>query len=760
MHIKPLYLNPNQPIEVRVKDLLCRMTLEEKVAQLGSIWAPDLIEKGRFSKEKARELLKYGIGQISRISGGFKVSPKEAAEITNQIQSFLLKETRLGIPAIIHEECLSGFMAPYATIFPQAIGLASTWNPELIHKIASRIRVQMRTVGAHQGLSPVLDIARDPRWGRTEETFGEDPYLVARMASAYVKGLQGDDLRNGVIATPKHFVAHGFPEGGRNLAPAHLSPREMREIFLFPFEVAIKEAIALSIMNAYHEIDGIPCASSKHLLTDILREEWDFDGFVVSDYSSIRMLQSFHHVAAGAEEAAVLAIQAGIDVELPRSDCYGMPLIRALKKGKITEKVIDEAVFRVLKAKFKLGIFEKPYIDIKSIPENLDSLEDRLLSYQAARESIVLLKNDGILPIPKDLNTIALIGPNAASKRNLLGDYSYAAHLGLDKPSVHVVSILEGIRTKLPEKTRILYSKGCEVSNESKKEFEEALQIAKKSDVIVAVLGERSGLSSKDITGEGRDRSLIRLPQPQELLLKSLTEIGKPLVVVLVNGRPLSLGPMLEKCSAILEAWFPGEEGGNAVADILFGDYNPSGKLPISFPSHSGQIPIYYNRKRSSFRKYVDADSKPIFPFGHGLSYTHFSYQDLKIEPQKVDSSGSLTVTLKIKNTGKISGEEVVQLYVRDEVASVSRPIIELKGFKKINLKPGEEKKVRFRLYTDQLSFYDRKMKLVIEPGRYTVTIGSSSEDIRLKGFFTIGGSTRIIKSRKVFFSNVTVCPL
>jgi len=757
MNRRAPYLDPSLPVEVRVKDLLKHMTVEEKVAQLGSVWAPDLMENGSFSRVKAERLLRHGIGQVSRISGSRGIDPKRAAETANKIQKFLIEKTRLGIPAIIHEECLSGFMAFGATTFPQAIGLASTWNPDLLERVTFAIRSQMRTVGAHQGLSPVLDVSRDPRWGRTEETFGEDPYLVARMGLAYIRGLQGTDLRKGVIATPKHFAAHGFPEGGRNLASVHVSPRELREVFLFPFEVAVREAGASSLMNAYHEIDGVPCAASRELLTEILRGEWGFGGFVVSDYGSIRMLETFHHVAADATEAAITALEAGIDVELPKADCYGEPLIKAVKEGTISEAVLDEAVSRVLRAKFQIGIFEEPYVEVKTVPKTLDSPNDRALALQAARQSIVLLKNDGILPLDKTVGSIAVVGPNAATPRNLLGDYSYTAHLRCEEVAVPVVSILEGIRRKVSPTTKIHYAKGCEVSNRSKDGFEEALEAAEKSEVVVAVVGERSGLSPIDVTGEGRDSANLRLPGVQEDLLKALHEVGKPLVVVLVNGRPLSLRWVAENSSALIEAWFPGEEGGNAVADVLFGDYNPSGKLPVSFPQEVGQIPVYYCRRPSSFRDYVFTSSRPLFPFGHGLSYTRFEYSNLTIEPKEVNPSGSVEISLKVKNVGGVEGDEVVQLYVRDDVSSMSRPLKELKGFQRLNLKPEEEKTVVFRLYMDQLSFYDRYMRLVVEPGTYTVMVGSSSEDIRLTGKFEVVGRVRAIPPRRRYFSEVSV---
>ncbi|MBO3802852.1 MAG: glycoside hydrolase family 3 C-terminal domain-containing protein [Candidatus Brockarchaeota archaeon] len=743
-------------VEAKARDLLKRMTIEEKVAQLGSAPAWDLVEGGRFSQEKAERLLGKGIGQVTRVAGASGAGPKEAATIVNQIQRFLVEKTRLGIPAVVHEECLSGFMAMGATTFPQAIGMASTWNEGLVQRITSTIREQMRATGASQGLSPVLDVARDPRWGRTEETFGEDPYLVARIGAAYVKGLQGEDPRTGVLATVKHFAAHGFPEGGRNCAPVHVSPREFREVFLFPFEAAVKEAGAGSLMNAYHEIDGVPCASSRHLLTDVLRGEWGFKGFVVSDYGAVKMLQTFHRVAGSEKEAAVMALEAGIDVELPAAQCYGEPLLQAAKEGLVSEATVDEAVSRILEAKFLLGLFDNPYVDAELAPLILDRAEHRALALQAARESIVLLKNEGLLPLDKSIRSIAVVGPNAASTRNLLGDYSYTAHLSCKGDVVPVVSVLEGIRRKLP-RAEVHYARGCEVAGSSTEGFEEAVNVARKSEVVVAVVGERSGLSRDDVSGEGRDRTDLGLPGVQEELLRALCKAGRPVVVVLVNGRPLSTRWIAENCPAIVEAWLPGEEGGSAIADVLFGDYNPGGRLPISIPLEVGQIPINYNRKPSSFGNYVFSTSKPLFPFGHGLSYTKFEYGSLKIEPDRVGPAGKVTVGFEVKNAGDRNGDEVVQLYVSDPVASVSRPLKELKGFKRVSLDRGEKKAVEFHLYMEQLAFYDRHMRLVVEPGRYDVMVGASSEDVRLTGSFDVVGEVKVVPSRRVFFSEVFV---
>ena len=751
-----LYLDRSAPLELRVRDLMGRMNGREKLAQLGSVWAPKLFEGGSFSHAKAEEMIGDGIGQVSRLAGSQRVSARSCAHLANQIQRFLIEETRLGIPAIIHEECLSGMMAMDATTFPQAIGLASTWDPELVSQVTSAIRGQMRAAGSHQGLAPVLDVARDPRWGRTEESFGEDPYLVTTMGVAYVRGLQGAGLRSGIAATAKHFAGHGFSEGGRALAPVHVALREMKEVYLLPFEAAVKQGRLLSVMNAYHDIDGIPCASSRELLTNTLRGEWGFDGIVVSDYGSIQMLETFHKTAKDKKEAARQALEAGIDIELENSVCYGEPLSQALDEASVSGATVDVAVSRVLRAKFALGLFDDPYADEAEARGAFDNEENRALALRAARESIVLLKNDGVLPLGDQVRSIVVVGPSADSTRNLLGDYSYTAHLRLDRAAIPVISVLAGIKGRAPPKTEVHYAKGCELAGGSAEDIHAAVEVAERSDVIVAVVGERSGLSEADMSGEGRDRHDLSLPGVQEALIKELSKTDKPMIVVLVNGRPLTIGSVLAHCSAVIEAWLPGEEGGNAIADVLFGRHNPAGRLPVTFPVHVGQVPLNYARRPSSFRDYVFLSSDPLFPFGHGLSYTRFEYGDLRISPTRVAPAGSVEASFTLTNAGDREGDEVVQLYVRDEVSSVSRPVKELKGFKRVGLKPGEKKSVRFRIASELLAFYDQDMRLVVEPGRFDLMVGASSDDIRLTGEFEVVGNAKVVPSREVFFSDAT----
>ena len=757
---KMLYQNPGVKIESRVKDLLKRMTLAEKVSQLGSHYAETLIENGKFSFRKAKKLLKHGTGQVTRIGGSsrLKLTPSQAAAAANSLQKFLKEETRLGIPAIVHEECLAGLMSNGAVMFPQAIGLGSTWDPELIEEIAGVLGSQVFMIGARQGLAPVLDVVREPRWGRVEETLGEDPYLVAKLACAYVRGLQGKGFRNKVAATLKHFAGHGCSEGGRNSAPAHLNWREMRETFLFPFEAAVKTAGAASVMNAYHEIDGIPCGASKELLTEILRNEWKFDGIVVSDYSAIEQFETFQYIARDKKEAAVTGLEAGLDIELPENLYFGKPLIEAVRKGLVRESFVDRAAARVLRMKFLLGLFDQPYVN-ENIPAGVfDTAGHRQLALRSASESIVLLKNSGnILPLPAKTRRIAVIGPNANSPKKMLGDYHYPLHIRKGQKGIKlentIPSIYESIRDRFSKTpTEVVYAKGCDSGGSNKSGFNSALKAARRSDVIIAVLGEYTGIFGTGFSGEDNDRVQIVLPGVQEELLDKLAATGKPVVLVLLNGRPLAIPGAAKKCSAIIEAWYPGEEGGNAITGILFGDFNPSGRLPISFPADTGQIPVHYSRKRSSLRHYVEMESKALFPFGHGLSYTSFKYSGLKIHrahPERTEISFSL------KNTGKTRGDEVAQLYIRDEIGSVARPVLELKGFRRITLEPGESKKVSFTLHSEQLAFYGTDMKLRIEEGLYKVFIGSSSADIRLEGEFTIK-ENRIIKERKVFFSEIS----
>jgi beta-glucosidase len=766
-------------IKKRVETLLSQMTLDEKLAQLGSWWMYELQTAGQLNESKLKVKLGHGIGQITRVAGASTLDPLSAAKAGNQIQKFLLEETRLKIPAILHEESCSGAMILGGTAYPQMIGLASTFQPELAEKMTSEIRKQLLAIGARQSLAPVLDVSRDPRWGRIEETFGEDHTLVSHFGMAYIRGLQNDDLSNGVMATGKHFIGHSLSQGGQNCAPVHVGMLELYDIFLAPFQAAIRDAGLASIMNSYPELDGKVVAASRSILTDLLRNELGFDGLVVSDYEAVDMIHYFHNAAADKSAAGRLAITAGIDVELPTVVCYGDPLKSALEAGDLNIETIDLAVSRHLQKKFELCLFENPFVDEGKVLEVFETSEQRSLAKEIAQKSMVLLKNDDMLPLPKTIGTLAVIGPNADSTRNLLGDYSYAAtkelvafqspadsdfvnldHNHIAKHDIRVVTVLDGIRKIVSPDTKVLYAKGCDNLDPDTSGFDEALQIARQADAVILVLGDRSGLVPTCTTGETRDSADLQLPGAQQELAKAVLATGKPAAVVLINGRPYAIPFLDEKANAILEAWLPGEEGGTAIAETLFGDANPGGKLPVTFPRHVGQFPIHYNHKPSGMKShwygdYVSEKATPLYPFGHGLSYTTFGYEDLSVKQKQASAGESVEISLKVTNTGSVYGDEIVQLYIRDEVASTPRPVKELKGYARVTLEPSASKTVTFNLPVDQLAFYNADMNLVLEPGRILVMIGSSSDDIRLTGELEIVGKASIPVRERVF-----VCPV
>ncbi len=766
-------------IEQRVQQLLVRMTLDEKIAQLGSYWIFDLQTCGELDWARTAEKLRHGIGQITRLAGATLLDPENVAKTANRLQKFLVEDTRLGIPAILHEESCSGALMLGGTNFPQMLGLASTFEPELAEAMATVIREQLLAIGARQALAPVLDIGRDPRWGRVEETFGEDPTLVSHFGTAYIKGLQSKDLATGVIATGKHFFGHSLSQGGLNCGPVHVGMREVYDLYLAPFQAAIRDAQLASIMNSYPELDGEVVAASRRILTDLLRGRLGFDGLVVSDYEAIIMLHNFHRVADDPVCAAGMALNAGIDVELPTTVCYGEPLRAALKRGDIQLEVLDLAVRRHLEKKFELGLFENPYVDEGKVWEVIETPGQRALARELARKSMVLLKNDGLLPLPKSIQTLAVIGPNARDGRNQLGDYSHAAMRRLmqwkapensvfagappaaaDPHETRVITVLEGLQAAVSSDTRVMYAPGCDILGKDTSGFEEAVHVAEQAEAVVLVLGDRSGLTLDCTTGETRDSSDLKLPGVQECLAEALHATGKPIAVVLITGRPYALPALAEQADAILEAWLPGEEGGSAIAEILFGDANPAGRLPITFPRSVGQIPIYYNAKPSGTRShwYVDYVSEkvtPFYPFGHGLSYTSFEYRDLTMERRQVKAGERVDISLRVGNVGRVPGEEVVQLYVRDEFASVPRPVKELKGYRRVMLKPGETRRITFHLPVDQLAFHDLDLNLIVEAGMMDVMVGSSSEDIRLHGRLEIVGERTTMVKERVF-----VCPV
>jgi len=775
------YRDASKPVSERIEDLLARMTLPEKIAQLGSVWVYDLQDSLAFSPTKVHERLKDGMGQITRIGGGSILNPQQSAEMANAIQAYLIQHTRLGIPGLVHEECCSGLMALGATAFPQMIGLASTWMPGLAEQMTDVIRKQMRAAGSHEGLSPILDVTREPRWGRIEETFGEDPFLIAQFGMAYVRGLQGENLSEGVMATAKHFLGHGISEGGLNCSPVHIGPRELRNVFTYPFEAVIRESKLAAIMNAYSDLDGVVVAASKAILTGLLRDELGFTGLVVSDYQAIQMIHSYHFAAPDLLEAACRALEAGIDVELPNTQGYSEQLCQALESGRLQIETIDRAVRRHLQKKFELGLFERPFVDSGRVREVYDTADQRAVAHEIAAKSLVLLKNEGhLLPLKKDIRCLAVIGPNADRARHLLGDYSHPAHIenllfrepqladslgqgvepGFVSGSIAIGSLLDAVRQNVSADTRVLFERGCEVDGEDCSGFEAALAAAREADIVLLALGDKSGLTLDCTCGEARDRASLGLPGVQQELAQMVLQAGKPTVLVLINGRPLAIPELVEQTPAILEAWLPGEEGGLAIAEALFGDINPGGKLPVSFPRSVGQLPVYYNHQPSGARSqwhgdYADETVRPLFPFGHGLSYTCFGYQNLRIEPQTAAAGESVSVSLEVENVGNVQGEEVVQLYTRDRVASTPRPVQELKGFARLPLEPGEKRRLVFHLPVDLLAFYNEELNLVVEAGTIEVMLGSSADDIRLRGAFEIAGEAEQRIAKRAF-----TCPV
>jgi beta-glucosidase len=743
------YHDPKLPVEQRVTDLLARMTLDEKVAQMGGAWEnrqffkdPQALfvdEKGNFLPERAAVLIKNGLGEVSRPSEGR--DPRAMAEFTNSMQKWVKQNTRLGIPLFFHDECLHGHVAPKGTSYPQAIGLASTWDTDLIHEVFTATAAEARAAGVHHCLAPVLDLARDPRWGRTEETYGEDPYLVSYLGLAAIQGFQGMSSaidKNHVMATAKHFAVHGQPEAGTNVAPGNYSERVIREYFLKPFELAVKDGHIRTVMPSYNEIDGIPSHSNKHLLDDTLRHEWGFQGLVVSDYFGITELKTIHHVVSANEPAARYALDAGVDVELPFAAAYPT-LIEQIKQGKVSEAAVDRAVTRILRAKFMAGLFEDPYVDPDYAAKITNSLEHQKLALKAAHETIILLKNqDNLLPLSKTkYHHIAVIGPNAADVH--LGGYS-------DKPG-RGISVLQGVRDKVGSSAKILYAEGCKITESdadwnadtvvlgdpalNAKRIEEAAKVAASADVVILALGgnEQTSREAWAPNHQG-DRDSLDLLGNQDDLVKAVLAAGKPVVVLLQHGRPNSINYIAEHVPAILEGWYLGQEGGAAVADVLFGDYNPGGKLPITVPRSVGQLPDYYYYKPSAKREYLGSTTEPLFPFGWGLSYSTFAYSKPQASPDNIGPFGRAKISVEVANTSSVRGDEVAQLYIRQDISSVTRPVKELRGFRRITLNPGETKVVDFTLGPDELSFLNRDMQRVVEPGAFTIMIGGNSVNL------------------------------
>ncbi len=749
-------------IDTRVDDLLERMTIDEKVAQLGGVWLTSLIEGDELNEARVAEHLRHGIGHVTRIGASTGLRPEQSARLMNQIQRVAVEETRLGIPVVVHEESTAGYCARGATVFPQAIGLASTWDERLVGEVAGVIREQLLAVGARHTLAPVLDVARDPRWGRVEETYGEDPYLIGRLGTAYVRGLQTDDLRRGVIATAKHFLGYGLPEGGRNHAPVHLGPRELREVYAEPFAAAIRDAGLASVMNSYSSIDGLPCAGSAAILDDLLRGELGFDGLVVADYFSVLLLRNHHRVAADKGEAAVRALTAGLDLELPAADCYAQPLKDAIVAGAIDEELVNRSVRRVLRSKVQLGLFEQPYVDEGAAAACFDTPAQRALAREVAAASIVVLENDGVLPLDPGIGSIAVIGPAADDQRLLQGDYHYPAHVeivyerdgeggllpaagGAFQPGPHYtphVTPLAGIRAAAPG-ADVVHERGCDISGDDTSGIEAAAAAARDAAVALVLVGGESGLQVHSTVGEARDATDLGLTGVQPQLVDAVLATGTPTVVVLVSGRVHAVPAIAGRAAALVQAWLPGEEGGNGLGDVLFGTVNPSGRLPVSMPRSAGQVPVHHDHragggKAQFYGDYTDSPPGPLFPFGHGLSYTLFDYGELRASAGT--TSDSVTLSVEVSNAGDRPGHEVVQLYVRDDVASVARPDQQLVGFMRLWLELGDARVVDLTVDPSRLAFFDEAMRFVVEPGSFTFSVGASSVDIRSTATVTLTG--------------------
>jgi len=738
-----LYLDPQQPIDKRVEDLLSRMTLEEKLGQLNMPYhnkmARDLNAKMDSCRKFAEGKLIPNIGPVGgfwAVDNMFKKGTRPQAEFINELQKIALEKTRLKIPLLITDEGTHGILTPGATVFPEGLAIGSTWNTELVSRIYSAVAKEARTRGIHFLGTLVVEPNRDPRLGRNEEGYSEDPYLCSRIAESIVRGMQGDDLSSGdkAISLLCHFPGQSQPVNGMERGVMDISERTLREVFLPPWIAGIKKAGALGVMATYATIDGEATHGSEKLLTKILREELDFNGLVFCEGGGISILL-YERIVSTLKEAGELCLKAGVDVSIWNEDGYYNAMRENVNEGKVSVETIDRSVRRILRIKFLLGLFENPFVDVERAVSESNTKENRELALQTALEGIVLLKNENnILPLNKKIESIAVIGPNADAERNQLGDYT-------PNPVLQdVITVLEGIRNKVPQ-AKISYVKGCEIIGNKRNEIPKAVDAAKKADIAIVVLGE----NGERTNGEPNDVASLDLTGIQEDLLKAVFATGTPVIAVLINGRPLSINWAAENIPAIVEAWMCGEEGGNAVADVLFGDYNPGGRLPITFPRHSGQLPMYYNYKPSREYwlkerkgKYVDMSAFPLYEFGFGLSYTTFEYSNIQISPKEIGPEGVVHVSLDVKNNGNREGYEVVQLYIDDVISSMSTPVIELKGFEKLRLAAGEVKKVKFTLRPQNLSFLDRHLEPVVEPGIFKIMVGSSSKDIRLTGEFEV----------------------
>ena len=766
--------DPALTAESRVADLLGRMTIEEKIAQLGSVWmgasgdgdgvAPMQDQFFSYDQPPFEEQIKNGLGQLTRVFGTRPVTAAAGMSALASLQARITDASRLGIPAVAHEECLTGFAAWGATIFPTPLALGAAFDPALVAEMTAAFGATMRAAGVHQGLAPVLDVTRDYRWGRTEETIGEDAYLVGTIGTAYVRGLQ----RAGIQATLKHFAAYSASRAGRNHAPVSMGPRELADVILVPFEMAIRLGGARSVMPSYVDIDGVPASASSRLLTSLLRDEYGFDGVVVSDYYAVSFLELQHAVAASPGEAAALALAAGLDVELPGTRCFGQPLLDLAAAGEVPQRDIDRAVTRVLRQKLDLGLLDADWSPGEpgspaGVPD-LDPPGQRDIARRLAEESVILLQNAaGALPLPATAR-VAVVGPLADEPLAFFGCYSMPRHLGHVSRSdgtaggagVEVATLLDALRADGITVTG--QARGCDVAVPGESGFAEAVSSARSADLIVAVVGDEAGLFGHGTSGEGCDVAELKLPGSQQELLHALADTGLPVVAVLVTGRPYALGAVAGRLAAVVQAFFPGEEGGGAIAGVLSGRVTPSGRLPVEIPRDAGAQPSTYLRSRNAARHTGSSvDPTPLFAFGHGLSYTSFEYTDLALSAAEVATDAAVEVSCTVRNAGQVAGAEVVQLYLGDPVASAVRPVRWLAGFARVQLAPGQAATVTFRVHADRTSFTGQDLTRIVEPGTITVSIGGSSDDLPLMGSFTLTGPLRTVGIDRVLDTPVTV---
>ena len=782
--------DPARPAGERVASLLSRMTLAEKIAQLGSIWQGAAADgdgvapmQDQFNEEQPPldELIKNGLGQLTRVFGSRPVPAAAGMRALAGLQARIAAGSRFGIPAVAHEECLTGFSAWGATIYPTSLAWGASFDPALVGEMAAAFGATMRAAGVHQGLAPVLDVTRDYRWGRVEETIGEDPYLVGTVGTAYVQGLQSA----GVQATLKHFAGYSASRAGRNHAPVSMGPREFADVILPPFEMAVRIGGARAVMPTYIDRDGMPASADPDLLTALLRDELGFDGVVVSDYFAVSFLQLQHQLAADPGGAAALALAAGLDVELPSTRCFGDPLLAAVTAGDVPEELIDRAAARVLRQKLELGLLDRGWSPLPAGPESddpesdgpesagraedreldLDPPAQRDLARRLAEESVVLLANDRqALPLAKTAR-VAVIGPLADDPLAFFGCYTMPRHLGhqawFDGGSgagVEVATVLAALRDELPE---VGYARGCDVDTEDRSGFAEAVAAARSAELVVAVVGDEAGLFGHGTSGEGCDRTDLVLPGVQQELLLALADTGTPVVAVLVTGRPYALGEVAGRLAAVVQTFFPGEEGGRAIAGVLTGRVTPSGKLPVEIPALPGGQPSTYLRSANAAQHAGSSvDPTPLFAFGHGLSYTTFEYADLELSADRIATDGGVGIACTVRNAGTVAGTEVVQLYLGDPVSSVVRPTRWLAGFARVTLAPGEGALVTFRLHSDRTSFTGRDGTRIVEPGQISVAIGGASDDLPLSGSFTLTGPVRRAGADRVLTTPVSVRPL